>query len=78
MEISNKQLFLILLIAVPILLVQGAWVFCDARRRKEKYYWIWGIFALLNTPSNLLIYLLVTRVILKNKNKNKNKNKDNS
>jgi len=69
MVISNNQLIIILSIVIPILLIQGAWVFCDARRRKEKYYWLWGIFALMNTPSNLLIYLLVTRVILKNKRK---------
>ncbi|MCB2294179.1 sigmaY antisigma factor component [Clostridium algoriphilum] len=69
MVISNNQLIIILAIVIPILLIQGAWVFCDARRRREKYYWLWGIFALMNTPSNLLIYLLVTRVILKNKKK---------
>ena len=66
---KNKILIIILAIAIPILLIQGAWVFNDARRRKEKCYWLWGIFALINTPSNLLIYLLVTRVILNNKNK---------
>jgi len=66
---SNNQLIIVLVIFIPILLIQGAWVFYDARRRKEKYYWIWGIFALLNTPGNLLLYLLVTRVILNNKNK---------
>ena len=65
--ILNNKLIIALAIAIPIALTQGAWVFCDARRRKEKYYWLWGIFALLNIPSSLLIYLLVTRVILKNK-----------
>ena len=69
MVLSNNLLITLLVIIIPILLIQGAWVFCDARRRKEKYYWLWGIFALMNTPSNLLIYLLVTRVILNNKNK---------
>ena len=66
---SNNQLIIVLVIFIPILLIQGAWVFYDARRRKEKYYWLWGIFALMNTPGNLLLYLLVTRVILNNKNK---------
>ncbi|MGH4138179.1 sigmaY antisigma factor component [Clostridium sp.] len=70
MDSSNNSLIIVLAIAIPIVLIQGTWVFYDARRRKEKYYWLWGIFALLNTPGNLLIYLLVTRVILKNKNKN--------
>ena len=67
MVISNNQLIIILVIAIPILLIQGTWVFFDARKRKVKYYWFWGTFALINTPGNLLIYLLVTRVILKNK-----------
>ena len=66
MELTNSQLITLLIIVAPILLIQGAWVFYDARRRKEKYYWLWGIFALINTPGHLLIYLLVTRVIFKN------------
>jgi hypothetical protein len=69
MVIPNKGLMILLAIAIPVLLIQGAWVFYDARRRKEKYYWLWGMFALINTPGNLLIYLLVTRVILNNKSK---------
>lgn len=69
MVISKTGLIVLLAIVIPILLVQGAWVFYDARKRKEKYYWLWGIFALMNTPGNLLIYLLVTRVIFNNKNK---------
>ncbi|MBZ9687259.1 hypothetical protein G9F72_013075 [Clostridium estertheticum] len=69
MDFSNDSLIIALAIFIPIVLIQGAWVFYDARRRKEKYYWLWGIFALMNTPGNLLVYLLVTRVILNNKNK---------
>ncbi|MCB2288279.1 hypothetical protein LGK97_00680 [Clostridium sp. CS001] len=69
MEISKIRLMIILAIAIPVLLIQGAWVFYDARKRKEKYYWLWGVFALINTPGNLIIYLLVTRVILNSKNK---------
>ncbi|MBU3191650.1 sigmaY antisigma factor component [Clostridium bowmanii] len=69
MDFLNNPLFIALAIAIPIVLIQGTWVFYDARRRKEKYYWLWGIFALLNAPGNLLIYLLVTRVILNKKNK---------
>lgn len=68
MDISNSQLIILLSILLPIVLIEGAWVFRDARRRKEKYYWLWGIFALMNI-SNLLIYLLVTRIILNNKKK---------
>ncbi|GCD10295.1 hypothetical protein [Clostridium tagluense] len=67
MVISNNGLIILLAIVIPILLLQGAWVFYDARRRKEKYYWLWGIFALMDTPANLPIYLLVTRILLNNK-----------
>lgn len=69
MILSTNQLIILLVIVIPILLIQGTWVFYDARKRKEKYYWLWGIFALMNTPGNLIVYLLVTRVILNNKNK---------
>ena len=72
MLISKTGLIVLLAIVIPILLIQGAWVFYDARKRKEKCYWLWGIFALMNTPGNLLIYLLVTRVIFNNKNKGSN------
>jgi rubrerythrin len=43
-----------------VLVIQANWVFRDAEKRGENK-WLWGAFALLNTPSNLLIYLLVTR-----------------
>lgn len=69
MILSTNQLIILLVIVIPILLIQGTWVFYDARKRKENYYWLWGIFALMNTPGNLIVYLLVTRVILNNKNK---------
>ena len=69
MGISKIRLILILTIFIPIVLMEGAWVFRDARRRGEKCYWFWGIFASLNT-SNLFIYLFITRVIT-NKNKKK-------
>ena len=67
---SSDSLNIILPIVIPLVLIQGAWVFFDARRRKEKYYWFWGIFGLMNIPSSLLIYLLVTRVILNKKKRN--------
>lgn len=49
-----------------ILITQATWIFKDASKRGEKK-WIWGLFGLINAPSNLIIYLLVTRVILKSK-----------
>jgi hypothetical protein len=66
---SMKNHLSILGILVPILLIQSAWIFYDSRKRKEKYYWLWGIFGLLNVPSSLIIYLLVTRVILNKQRK---------
>lgn len=65
MKILNQHQMLLLILLIPILLLQGAWIFYDARKRKEKYYWLWGLFGLLNVPSSLIIYLLITRVIMK-------------
>lgn len=67
MEATKSEIILALSIAISILLVQGSWIFYDARKRNEKYYWIWGLFGLINAPSSLLVYLLVTRVIGKEK-----------
>ncbi|MEN8906179.1 MAG: hypothetical protein ABF289_09515 [Clostridiales bacterium] len=56
-----------------LLFIQGTWIFYDASKR-EANKWIWGIYGLLNVPSSLLVYLIVTRVILKSvKCKNCNK-----
>lgn len=46
--------------AVLILLVQATWIFLDARKRGENY-WLWGFLGLINAPSSLIVYLLVTR-----------------
>lgn len=67
---SNEKISTGLLLMVFILLLcQALYIFSDAKKRNEKYYWLWGLFGLLNFPSSLIIYLLVTRVILKNKRK---------
>ncbi len=58
-EIDQIPLIVWILI-VLVLSVQGFWVFNDAKKRGMNK-WIWGIFALLNTPSNLIIYLIVSR-----------------
>ncbi|KOA20625.1 hypothetical protein CLHOM_07670 [Clostridium homopropionicum DSM 5847] len=55
---------ILLPIVLPILFIQGLWIFKDAKKRGEKYYWLWGVFGLLNTPGNLIIYLIITRVIM--------------
>ena len=67
---ENKTLILVLILVFPILIVQGIWIFKDAKKRGEKNYWLWGLFGILNSPSNLLIYLFVTRIISKDTNKN--------
>lgn len=61
------QIKLLLIVVIPLLLIQGAWIFRDARKRGEKYYWLWGIFGLLNLPGSLIVYLVVTRIIIKKK-----------
>lgn len=62
---DSRELIISLAIVIPILLVQGAWIFNDARKHKEKYYWLWGLFGLMSCPGSLITYLLVTRVIIK-------------
>jgi hypothetical protein len=64
MRVTDTKVLLIVIMAViPLLIAQGTWIFRDAKKRGEKYYWLWGFFGLLNVPESLLIYLLVTRII---------------
>lgn len=64
---STKEIVLVLILVIPILLAQGAWIFHDAREKGEKYYWLWGLFGIINCPGSLITYLLITRVIMKKK-----------
>lgn len=48
-------------LVVILLLAQAIWIFQDARRRGEAA-WLWGPLGLLNVPSSLIVYLLVTRL----------------
>ncbi|WP_055105212.1 hypothetical protein [Paenibacillus ihumii] len=41
-----------------LLLVQGTWMFIDARKRGRNA-WFWGLWGVINFPSPLLVYLLV-------------------
>ena len=59
---TNFQTLLFIIIAVPLLLIQGLWMFFDARKKGESYYWLWGILGLLNFPTPIIIYLIVTRI----------------
>lgn len=57
--------FLYILLAV-LAFGQAFWIFNDARKRGENH-WLWGLLGLLNVPSSLIVYLLVTRVYKKRK-----------
>jgi len=60
---SDKQ---IILVALSLLLIQGSWIFYDASKRGLNK-WLWGLFGMVQLPSSLIIYLLITRVINKKK-----------
>jgi hypothetical protein len=51
-------------LAALILLCQATWIYLDARKRGERRF-LWGLLGLVNCPSALIVYLLVTRVIVK-------------
>lgn len=70
-EISTTTLFIVIAAIAPFLILQASWIFKDAKKRGEKYYWLWGLFGLMNVPQSLIIYLIVTRVILDKKRNNK-------
>jgi NADH:ubiquinone oxidoreductase subunit 6 (subunit J) len=57
---------LLIIGAVVLVLIQASWIFYDASKRGENK-WLWGIFGLLNVPSCLFIYLIITRLIMKKK-----------
>jgi hypothetical protein len=43
-----------------VLLLQGTWLFRDARKRdKGKMAWFWGLWGLTGAPTPTLVYLLV-------------------
>lgn len=62
-DIKDIPLYLWIVLIV-LLLAQGCWIFWDASKRGENK-WLWGFFGLLNVPSNLIVYLIVTRVVSK-------------
>lgn len=45
-----------------VLLAQAAWIYRDAQGRGERKF-LWGLFGLLNFPSSLFVYLIVTRAL---------------
>ncbi len=48
------------LLIFSLLLAQAIWVYLDAQKRGHNK-WLWGLFCLLNVPTNGLVYLFVTR-----------------
>jgi ribosomal protein L40E len=62
---TNTKIALFALLLI-ILGLQSFWVFKDSER-KGMNKWLWGIFCFLNTPTNLLIYLIVSRTLIKRK-----------
>lgn len=60
---DNKYIWII---AISLLVLQGSWIFFDASKQGRNK-WVWGFFGLLNVPSSLIIYLIITRYLLKTK-----------
>jgi hypothetical protein len=56
----------IMIILFVILFLQASWIFYDASKRGENK-WLWGFFGMIQLPSSLIIYLLITRVVNKQK-----------
>ena len=71
---TKPQLIIVFGVAIPLLLAQATWIFLDARKRKEKRYWLWGLFGLINCPQSIIVYLVVTRIILDKKKRDNDKN----
>lgn len=53
--------FILIILGVAILLiVQGTWLFLDARKR-EANAWFWGIWGCIQSPLPLIVYWIVVR-----------------
>lgn len=52
---SKSQLILLL---IPFLVIQGIWLFKDARKRNAMA-WLWGIWGLLQLPAPAIVYYFV-------------------
>lgn len=50
------------LMLIVILLLQGGWLFFDARRH-SRYPWLWGVWGLLQCPVPTIVYLIAVRNI---------------
>lgn len=63
MSTTDLPIYAWILIAA-LLISQASCIYFDASRRGENK-WIWGLYGLTNVPSALIVYLLVTRVFVK-------------
>lgn len=52
------------ILIVAILLIQGTFLFIDARKR-SKWPWLWGLWGLVSAPIPTIVYLFVVRKIWK-------------
>ncbi|WP_077617106.1 sigmaY antisigma factor component [Bacillus sinesaloumensis] len=56
----------IIIPVVILVLIQGFWLFLDARKRGHNY-WFWGIWGLIQTPLPTIFYLIFARKIYRRK-----------
>lgn len=40
---GDQFLYILIFVFLPLAIVQGLWIFQDAKKRGEKYYWLWGL-----------------------------------
>ncbi|MBW7460816.1 transcriptional regulator [Paenibacillus sepulcri] len=70
----------VVILAGCILLTQSLFLFTHARRH-TKYYWVWGVVGLIQSPGPLIAYWLVhmywPRIKERLKNRNNHRNKPN-
>jgi len=58
-ELNGETLY-ILIAACVVLLIQGSWLFLDARKRGASP-WLWGLWGLIQCPMPLIVYWFVVR-----------------
>lgn len=67
-EVSETPPLWVIILAVVLVLIQGTWLFLDARKRGlGKWSWFWGIWGSTTVPMPLLLYWFI--VIRKNRRK---------
>lgn len=60
MSDSNTAMVWIIVVACVLVLLQGAWLFTNARKRNlGKMAWFWGIWGSITMPVPLFFYWLI-------------------